>query len=87
MKYNNHLYWIGVRESEIRDTNNLFNGSITTYGSNLEGNYAFDKTFNYRYDCNTDNQKWIDFINEKGKLIIEIMMHTLCYIILLNILN
>lgn len=71
MKYNNHLYWIGVRESEIRDTNDLFNGSITTYGSNLEGNYAFDKTFNYRYDCNTDNQKWIDFINEKGKLIIN----------------
>lgn len=71
MKYNNHLYWIGVRESEIFDTDNLFNGSITTYGSNTNGNYAFDKTFNYRYDCNDGNKNWINFINDKAKAIIS----------------
>lgn len=70
MKEQSSLYWIGVRESEIYNTNGLFKGSITTYGSNMNGNYSFDKTYNWRYDCNTDNEMWMDFINEKCKQII-----------------
>lgn len=66
----NSLYWIGVRESEINNTNGLFKGSITTYGSNKNGNYSFDKFYKYRFDCNSDNEKWIDFINQNCKKII-----------------
>ena len=72
MKTKCSIYWIGVRESEIYDANDLFDGSITTYGSNKNGNYAFDKSYNYRYDCNADNNNWIDFVNDNCKHIIEI---------------
>ena len=34
----NPLYWIGIRESEIEDVCNLFDGSITIFGSGQDGN-------------------------------------------------
>ena len=55
----NHLYWIGVRESEIDDTGDLFTGSISVFGSNIVGNYSFDKEYLWRFDCN------VDYVNHK----------------------
>lgn len=67
----NHLYWIGVRESEIFDTGNLFNGSISVFGSNTKNNYSFEKEFSWRFDCNIDHKEWIDYINDKVSEIIN----------------
>lgn len=71
MKNNMSLYWIGVRESEIEATGNLFSGSITIYGSNNENNYAFDKKYKYRINCNTDSEEWIKFVNKSVEKIVN----------------
>lgn len=65
-----HLYWIGIRESELKDTGKLFFGSITIFGTGLGNNYAFDKEYHYRYDYNQDSDLLDSFINEKAQLIL-----------------
>lgn len=40
-----NIYWIGTRESEIYNTGDLFEGSITVFGSNEHSNYSFDKEY------------------------------------------
>lgn len=67
----NHLYWIGVRESEIFDTGNLFKGSICVFGSNIINNFSFEKEFSWRFDCNMDHIEWIEYVNEKVSEIIK----------------
>lgn len=37
----NNIYWIGPRQSDIEDIEELFAGSITIYGKNQNGNIAF----------------------------------------------
>lgn len=61
-----HLYWIGIRESELEDTGALFTGSITIFGTGNGNNYAFDKEYHYRYDYNQDSDLLNTFINEKA---------------------
>lgn len=72
---NNHtqqsLYWIGIRETEILQTNNLFKGSITIFGSNNDLNYAFDATNSWRYDYNRDNEAFTKFVNESAEKILQ----------------
>lgn len=68
--HNFHLYWIGIRESELEDTGTLFTGSITIFGTGIGNNYAFDKEYHYRYDYNQDSDLWDAFINEKALLIL-----------------
>lgn len=65
-----HLYWIGIRESELEDTGTLFTGSITIFGTGIGNNYAFDKEYHYRYDYNQDSDLLDAFINEKALLIL-----------------
>lgn len=62
------LYWLGIRESEIQEPRNLFNGSITIFGSGNNGNIAFDKEKHLRYNYNKINKDWDDFIK---KMILE----------------
>lgn len=59
------LYWLGIRESEIQEVKELFKGSITIFGSGCDGNVAFDKEKNLRYNYNEDNNEWNDFLKEK----------------------
>lgn len=65
------LYWIGVRESELVGTCDLFSGSITVYGTNKNNNYSFDKRYNLRFNCNYEYQDWIIFVNEIAALVIK----------------
>ena len=37
----NRLYWVGTRQSDIEDSGNLFDGSITIFGDNCDGNISF----------------------------------------------
>ena len=60
---NKKLFWIGIQESEIKQTYELFAGSITIFGSGKDGNFAFDKVYNLRYNYNHDNDLWFEFVN------------------------
>lgn len=71
MKKNSPLFWIGIRESELEDTNNFFDGSITIFGSNKDNNYSFDKEYGYRYDYNQESDALDIYINEKAMEIIK----------------
>lgn len=64
------LYWIGTRESEIYQTGDFFKGSITIFGSNKNTNYAFDKTYSWRFNYNLDNMELIKFINKTASKIL-----------------
>lgn len=68
---NNQLFWIGIQESEIKDTSNLFLGSITFFGSNRYGNFALDKKYNARFDYNKDLEVWFEFVNQTAEKIIR----------------
>ncbi len=58
------LFWIGIRESEISATGQLFDGSITIFGSNTGNNYSFDKEHHIRINYNEDNEELGVFINK-----------------------
>lgn len=66
-----HIYWIGIRESELEDTGSLFTGSITIFGSGKKNNYAFDKEYHLRYDYNQDSEILNLFINQKAQIIVK----------------
>lgn len=68
---NRMLFWIGIQESEIANTNNLFNGSITIFGSGKNGNHSFDSKYKIRYNYNLDNDLWVDFVNTTAKEILR----------------
>lgn len=68
---NRKLFWIGIQESDIKDTNNLFEGSITIFGSGKNGNNSFDSKYKIRYNYNLDNDLWGDFVNTTAKEIIS----------------
>ena len=65
------IFWIGIQESEISYTSNIFLGSITIFGTGKNGNYSFDKEYNLRYNYNLDNDLWIDFVNSSANKIIK----------------
>lgn len=65
------LFWIGIQESEIENTYNLFEGSITIFGSNSNNNFAFEKKYNKRYDYNQDSELWNEFVNSTVKYILK----------------
>lgn len=67
----NKLYWVGIRESEIIDTNHIFSGSITIFGTGKGSNYAYEKEYKERFDYNQDNDSWISFVNQKAAIIID----------------
>ena len=56
-----HYVWVGVRESDISNTGNLFSGSITIFGSNTNGNTAMEKTLHRRVDHNSDLPEYTEF--------------------------
>lgn len=59
------LYWLGIRESEIQEVRYFFKGSITIFGSGINGNFAFDKQKHLRYNYNEDNNEWNEFLKQK----------------------
>lgn len=65
------LYWIGIRESEINGTRDLFSGSITIFGSGQHGNHAFEREFKLRYDYNKENDAWYHFVARKASELIK----------------
>lgn len=68
---NKKLFWIGIQESEIEQTHELFAGSITIFGSNKNGNFSLDKTYNLRYNYNLDSELWFGFVNSIAQKIVK----------------
>ena len=71
MFHGEKIFWIGIRESEIAATGQLFDGSITVFGSNRRNNYSFEKEKNIRIDYNKDNDKLSSFISKTASKILQ----------------
>lgn len=56
--------WIGHREAELFKTNDFFSNSITTWGSNANGNISYCQEYKTR---NFDNELRNEFIANKLK--------------------
>lgn len=80
------IIWIGHRESEVFKTNNFFDYSITSWGSNQNGNVAYCKKFNTRsIDRKTKNDFIIQELNkllEKENYKVIFYSSTLAYSLL-----
>lgn len=50
----NKIFWVGPRQSDIDDINHFFQGSVTIFGDNTNGNISYCSTGN-RINHNIDN--------------------------------
>ena len=68
---NDSLIWVGPRESDIYDCSNLFQGSVTIFGSNCNENISYCTKNGVRIDHNIpeciDDSFWIDGLIELNK--------------------
>ncbi|MEY8428845.1 radical SAM protein [Lachnospiraceae bacterium 46-15] len=58
------LYWVGIKESEIRSCINLFKGSVTFVGSGKNGNISYSARYRKVLNYNKDSDELDDFIKE-----------------------
>lgn len=65
------IYWIGIRESEINNTHDLFSGSITIFGTGEKTNFSFERACNVRFDYNKDYPAWYQFAKDCAQEIIK----------------
>lgn len=64
------IYWVGVRQSDIEDTGDLFKGSITVFGDGLNGNISYCNK-NRRINHNVENKECDLFFEEVLKSLCE----------------
>lgn len=57
-----HIYWVGVKESEIQACRHLFEGSVTFIGSGKDGNISFSSSNNYIINYNEDSLELDNFM-------------------------
>lgn len=65
------LYWIGIRSSELRDTQGLFAGAITMFGPGENGDWSFERERQTRHDYNQDSAEWEDFVAHSAREILQ----------------
>ncbi len=66
-----HIYWVGIKESEIRSCKHLFEGSVTFIGSGTEGNISFSSSNDYIINYNEDSEQLDNFMKKTLHRIIE----------------
>lgn len=66
-----HIYWIGVKESEIQTCKHLFEGSVTFIGSGKDGNISFSASNDYIINYNEDSLELDNFMKKTLHAIIE----------------
>lgn len=59
--YMNHIYWLGIRKSDLLSVDSLYNGSITLYGDGEHGNISLFKTGITRQNHNYDLSIFAEF--------------------------
>lgn len=86
----NNIYWIGIRESDLITIENLYDGSITYFGSGINNNHSLFNNKISRKNHNEDLPLFIEFIeksmykilneNPKAKFMLynQILAYSLC---------
>ena len=72
------LYWIGARESDIADTGDFFEGSITLYGNNNNSNISYCGQQKKRINHNVFSQGQDDFI-KTNQLQLLVQRNDICF--------
>lgn len=66
-----NLYWVGIKESEIRSCKNMFTGSVTYNGSGENGNIAYTHIYGEILNYNNDSIKLDSFMRNTLLNLIE----------------
>lgn len=76
-----HLYWVGIKESEIRTCRHLFEGSVTFIGTGKNGNISFSATNDYVINYNEESIELDNFMKETLHMLIRKVpdISFLCY--------
>lgn len=76
-----HIYWVGIKESEIRSCRGLFEGSVTFIGSGKNGNISYSASNDSIINYNIDSMALDNFIRESLHQIIDKVPNVsfLCY--------
>lgn len=67
------LIWLGTRQSDIADTNQIFDGSITIFGSGEDGNYSMERDLHRRIDHNGECVGYKAFVQRAMRNVLTIM--------------
>lgn len=70
------LIWLGIRQSDITDTNRIFDGSITIFGSGSNRNYSMEQSLNLRINHNGACTGYESFMLETMRHILTISPQT-----------
>lgn len=63
--------WVGIRESDISDTNDLFSGSITIFGSGNNANWSMERHQHRRINHNGDCSGYNTFFQNAMYQVLE----------------
>lgn len=76
-----HIYWVGIKESEINACRHLFQGSITFIGSGKDGNISYSANTDYIINYNEDSDELDNFMKKSLLSIINKVpdVSFLCY--------
>lgn len=66
-----NLYWVGIKESEIRSCKSFFTGSITYIGTGTSGNISYTHKYGCIKNYNNDSDELDEFIRNELKNIIK----------------
>ncbi len=66
-----HIYWIGIRKSDLLSLDNLYNGSVTFFGDGKDGNISLTQTGIPRINHNIDSAIFLEFYEMAMKRILE----------------
>lgn len=66
-----NLYWVGIKESEIRSCKSFFTGSITYIGTGTSGNISYTHKYGCIKNYNNDSDELDEFIRSELKNIIK----------------
>lgn len=66
-----HIYWVGIKESEIKVCKHLFEGSVTFIGSGKDGNISFSSSQNYTINYNEDSIELDNFMKNTLRSVIK----------------
>ena len=66
-----HIYWVGIKESEIKACRHLFEGSVTFIGSGKNGNISFSSCNEYIINYNEESLEIDNFMKKALHSIIK----------------
>lgn len=66
-----HIYWIGIRKSDLLSLDNLYTGSVTFFGDGKNGNISLTQTGIPRINHNIDSAIFLEFYEMAMQRILE----------------